>query len=1080
MKKNRKRKFFHNKFSLFLLSIFLLLSSFSLGVIGVGYSADFSEVHVYDNCLQAGVNDKKDAQNFILQSDGNTLVGDVWGSVGSNRNETLTFTFLNAETSLGFLGFNYKVELENKNCTCNINGVSYKNGDTGYFGNERDSNGNFTKKDEAIFNSNKKSIDIYIAGYVGPKHAKITISNIKCESITEKFSVTYQVPENGTYTYNNVLMTPNSQETVIDESKKYSITLNATPYDGYYFDCWVIGDKKYFENPYTHIVTEPVTIYPVFISNSLDLIFSNNGKQFAYLSDAVAYAESSTDKTIYLEKDGTLLDKECTITSGITLFIPLSDTEKNTIKDESVIVEKDLGQPSAFRTLTIPSNSVITFEKGSCFYIDGRGVSAQTGGNACSGGPRGPYGKVMLEEQSLIILKNGAEMYIHGYVVGKGLIDAQSGALVTEFFQVLGWRGGTCSLNEIHGLIVAAEGRKKKVFIMNQYSVHNCEAKLKINSGCSLKVFTGVYALSKNFAFEVTFIGNSSEGLFRINSGYIIKEYIPEKGYNNDYMDDADRLLVSVYGNVTISSLALKISGYSIDSAEYVLPITNNITIAIKNKYDESGLNIVSNSSLHSTQDVAFLPGSKLIIDEQCHLYIEKTGKTNESMYIYDSTSWVKKGFAISGMDEISTHYSATINKKPSIRYPNSNNDAYVDINGTIHVQDGTGFYTTENSSSKEGANIISSKGTGKIIYSANFDSSQTATYQIVQSSPSTFPEVPITVAKLTNSDGTMFYKDGSSLKDTTVSYSSGFWHVGGLYKITFINYKNQSQIKDIEYYDGKEFIFPTGEALGFSYPNYSKFKVRKYQVKNTFLTYNPEEKVTLKDQGDLVIYAYFGGWIETNNKVYNYIDFNSGSYLTGLNKVETIKGGSPKIHLFNDDGTFNSSYNGTYTSKKDNKTYYLKNGIVSEGNDFIIVDNKIMYLTKTNSIYKSLNNVYINTSNITNSILPSGYYSFDNEGYIIKKDTSLSTISLSGDTYIYDNTYLCKYGISIDLGLFKTSSNNYVYTDTNGKLIKNQTYYIDRLNGYDSTYIKEGLYYFDSNGYLNIKNNGTLVPLSN
>ena len=99
-----------------------------------------------------------------------------------------------------------------------------------------------------------------------------------------------------------------------------------------------------------------------------------------------------------------------------------------------------------------------------------------------------------------------------------------------------------------------------------------------------------------------------------------------------DYDEANDRLVVSLNeAEVSISPYTISVdagtlgASITINSAQYVLPITTNLT-----------LNVNYGSKITLSQDVALLPGSEINIEEGGTCLV--TGSSN--VYIYDVDNW--------------------------------------------------------------------------------------------------------------------------------------------------------------------------------------------------------------------------------------------------------------------------------------------------------------------------------------------------------------------------------------------------------------------------------------------------------
>ena len=293
-----------------------------------------------------------------------------------------------------------------------------------------------------------------------------------------------------------------------------------------------------------------------------------------------------------------------------------------------------------------------------------------------------------------------------------------------EFYQIADFRGGSASSN-----------MGNKVFPFSQYFVQNIEVPLTLNAGANEQVYSGVYAMSTTYTTAINFIGDT--GMFKVESG----------SFTKDYDEKADRLVFTVNGEAALNTLSLKLAGMSVNSASYVLPITNNVTINI-----QSG-NVTIN------QDAALLAGVEVNIAEGAGL----TVANGKNIYFYDSDEWNSDNFVWGPCKFKSVAYA------PGKAYNRSNNDlvdAKMDVNGSVTAIGA--IYTT-----KGGANICSSNGTGKYIQQGA-PGTATATYQYNANGNSAVT-IPITAAKLHNADGTYTETSSASAGDV-INYVNGVW----------------------------------------------------------------------------------------------------------------------------------------------------------------------------------------------------------------------------------------------------------------------------------------------------------------
>ena len=448
-------------------------------------------------------------------------------------------------------------------------------------------------------------------------------------------------------------------------------------------------------------------------------LFETGGQRFDDLGDAVSYAQANSQSKITLATDGSI-SGTYTIPAGITLLIPFD--EAGTLYTDAPAAIRTAPASKPFRTLTMSDGASITVN--GAISLGGRYYAA---GGSEQGRPVGDYGYIKMADNSSITVKNGGNLYAWGFISGSGSVLAESGATVYEFYQIADFRGGSASSTIANG--------GKKVFPFSQYFVQNIEVPLTLNAGANEQVYSGVYAMSTTYTTSINFIGNN--GMFKVESG----------SFTKDYDEKTDRLVFTVNGEAALNTLSLKLASMSVNSASYVLPITNNITINI-----QSG-NVTIN------QDAALLAGVEVNIAEGAGL----TVANGKNIYFYDSDEWSSDNFVWGPCKFKSVAYA------PGKAYNRSNNDlvdAKMDVNGSVTAIGA--IYTTGS-----GADICSSNGTGKYIQQGA-PGTATATYQYNANGNSAVT-IPITAAKLHNADGTYTETATASAGDI-INYVNGVW----------------------------------------------------------------------------------------------------------------------------------------------------------------------------------------------------------------------------------------------------------------------------------------------------------------
>ena len=630
-------------------------------------------------------------------ANGTSIIGAATSTGGtcSGTSYKSTLTITNKKSTTATLSFDYSIE--------------QNSGKIQVDGTEVSSGASFTKE-----LATNESVKVYIQSGSPSAATKITLTNVVLVSDVNA-TATFVPAENGSYTVDGKLITEEYSNT---QSSMTAYQVVATPADGYQFMGWYdVSNEKYISTSAKAAlnIENDCTITARFASKTAAL-FETGGQRFDDLGDAVSYAQANSQSKITLATDGSI-SGTYTIPAGITLLIPFD--EAGTLYTDAPAAIRTAPASKPFRTLTMSDGASITVN--GAISLGGRYYAA---GGSEQGRPVGDYGYIKMAENSSITVKNGGNLYAWGFISGSGSILAESGATVYEFYQIADFRGGGASSN-----------MGNKVFPFSQYFVQNIEVPLTLNAGANEQVYSGVYAMSTTYTTAINFIGDT--GMFKVESG----------SFTKDYDEKADRLVFTVNGEAALNTLSLKLAGMSVNSASYVLPITNNVTINI-----QSG-NVTIN------QDAALLAGVEVNIAEGAGL----TVANGKNIYFYDSDEWNSDNFVWGPCKFKSVAYA------PGKAYNRSNNDlvdAKMDVNGSVTAIGA--IYTT-----KGGANICSSNGTGKYIQQGA-PGTATATYQYNANGNSAVT-IPITAAKLHNADGTYTETSSASAGDV-INYVNGVW----------------------------------------------------------------------------------------------------------------------------------------------------------------------------------------------------------------------------------------------------------------------------------------------------------------
>ena len=644
-----------------------------------------------------------DADNAWSVTGGATVVGSAKSKSGScgNTHYDSTLTITNQKSTAAVLSFDYTVA---------------KNGGTIQVdGKAVSASGSFSKELKA-----GGSIEVYIKSDSTELATSITLSNISLV-VNVEATVTFTPSENGSYTVNGQAITENYKKT---QSSLNAYRLAATPAAGYIFRGWYNVDTG------TCVATdaevslkfeENCTITARFVPEDTSL-FETGGQVFDNLSDATAYAKKNGQTKVTLHSMKATLTGENTIPAGITLLIPC---------DAAKTLYYDSPATPTGGNVTNKQNvySTLVLENGATLNVDGAvsvGGQYKTPGGGNAGYITGKYGLVQLNDSSRIHVNNGGAFYAWGYVVGDGSVVANSGSSVYEYFQITDFRGGSATI-----------GMGNQVFPFSQYFVQNIESALVLNAGATEVAYTSLYASRKTFSTAIPFVGDN--GMFKVASGSLTKRYD----------GTTDRIIYTVNGTSEVNNLQLSVMGKVFNSKDFVLPLTNNMTI-----------NIRSGSKLTVNQDAALLAGVQATIAEGAEMIISSGNK----VIVYDQDEWNANNYVGANSKTVPVPFAYS---RTRTRTAKDLVDAEVNVNGTFSAKGSV--YTTAGGAS------IRSDGTGE--YSqVGAPGSETVTYQYTQSGSSvTAHKIPITPSKLQNADGT--YTETKEVKaGDSVIYKGGKW----------------------------------------------------------------------------------------------------------------------------------------------------------------------------------------------------------------------------------------------------------------------------------------------------------------
>ena len=983
------------------------------------------------------------------------------GTCGNTDHNT-TLTITNNKAIAATLSFDYTVALNSG--TIQVDGTAVT------------ANGSFSKELAA-----GASINVYMQS--GSTTATtISMTNVKLVSDVTA-TTTFLPAENGSYTVDGAAIT---EETSIPRSSTQGYAMAAAPADGYQFKGWYdVTNAKYIstEAATTLNMEYDATITAKFAPMGVAM-FEVGGQVYEDLNDATAYAAANGITKVTLISDGTL-SGSYTIPDGVILLIPF-DSMKTLYTDTPVALYGGGGNRIAYRTLTLAEGASLTVNGG--ISVGGRYNCAA---GSASGEMTGAYGLISMESGSRITVKAGGALYAWGFVTGSGNVTVESGGTVYEWYQIADFRGGSATMGMGHN-----------VFPFSQYFVQNVEAPMTINAGATETVYTGVYASSQINNASITFIGEG--GMFRLTSGSVTKEYD----------GSTDRLMLTINGEMELNSLSLNLGGMNVNSANYVLPITNNISLEIAS----GSLTVNQTTSLLAGVDVTVCRGAELVISER------------HSVYLYDRDEWIDKDYVTGGKFKSVVYAPGkTYNRTEADLV-----DARINVLGTMIAAGAV--YTTAS-----GANICSD-GAG-VYQQAGAPGTETVTYQYTQSGSNvTAHGITITPAKLRNMDGSYFETVGAAAGDFIV-YTNGFWLNNGTeppvtnYHIIFRNYDGTTLYEvdvaegEIPVYEGATPEKPADAQYTYTFSHWSPDVVAAtcdatytavfsenansytitYNVNGEFYaaqTYEYGAAVTAPEYTVPEGHT-FSGWnvpetMPAESLVLNAtLTVNSYTITYNVNGVfyaeQTYEYGAAvtapeytcEYTYYHFSGwavpdtmpAHDASYNAVMTPYDGiewyaDELYLFYNGEMVEFPGLVRVvtddDVKYYYFGEENFAARArmIDGEFVTEYMVerNNGLLFAGdNYIFGEDGVIEHLDYTLNGIKeVDGKLY-----YLID-GVIIRHGLVEVDGSFYYCRSTSGELVRNTRYWITRTNGLtwaDGTPIEAGYYFFDEEAKLSDKN---------
>ena len=500
--------------------------------------------------------------------------------------------------------------------------------------------------------------------------------------------------------------------------------------------------------------------------NDAEKLSSVNNMQFVVFENLSTIFTKMGIKRTHVQPssvvEATLPNREggYTIPANVTLLIPADNTYMYATGDLDPKRYGDGLKFSPYRKLIVERGTQITVNGSISVFAKLNYVQPSTSNVV------GTHGILELQDGVHIDVYGG--LYVMGYIINPqnttitednlnsvGHITARSGATIYEVLQLQDWRGGTATTGML----------SSTVFPLNQYYVQNIEAPITFENGSHEYLTAAILAQKSVNVVHPLFIKPQSDtknvGFFELGEGTFFTKYYD---WSNDRLKCISEGSLN-HANPTayISNMALNLSLASIDSKNFVLPITNNIDIRVKNL------------TIKMSYDVCFLPGSTLTIEDNAKGYIDE----NASIFVYDKEWSTINGIGTEGgyFGQYNSSKILLPQRPGGFKTPRRtiDEDATILIDGMVEVGSNAAVYTT--AEGKEGysygAKIISTDN-GRIKF-GNIGE-KTYTQQVTQSGNQTSPvKIPVSSARLRNANGT-YVKTTTEDKEKTYMYVEGKW----------------------------------------------------------------------------------------------------------------------------------------------------------------------------------------------------------------------------------------------------------------------------------------------------------------
>lgn len=375
-------------------------------------------------------------------------------------------------------------------------------------------------------------------------------------------------------------------------------------------------------------------------------VATNASTGISYYSVEKALATAKKEETIYIiPNSGATIYKDCTVASGVKLYVPNTSNETNKTYTYNNIADKDKHisggneyqaycyESTYLKNTLIISEGVTLTNKGN-IYIDGI-QSGGSGGNKLSGYTAQDYSQILMKINSCI--DNSGMIECAGYILeeeannGSSIIN-RSGSSIYAPFSVVEHRGGTLFKD-----MAGTDGSKLVCAPFNRFKFNNISSFITFESG---SYFYGVADLRTGTPNQanittVSLIGRSNNFLVNLSS---TSSKLTYKYYQENYTSPvtgekfwAEVGYIDIYGNFSVNSLTLTIDAIiikaTLSTSKVLFPLS--YLQQVKLHRDING----NKATGRLNQQLKIMPGSSLIIDEGVTLDASTTSIISYNSY---------------------------------------------------------------------------------------------------------------------------------------------------------------------------------------------------------------------------------------------------------------------------------------------------------------------------------------------------------------------------------------------------------------------------------------------------------------